>query len=64
MAMPPPKISPDATTTPIAEETSPTGADSVAIGPVMSAMFPRLKNVMTNSSANKAAGLGPVAIKT
>jgi hypothetical protein len=26
-AMPPPNISPDATTTPIAEDTSPTGAD-------------------------------------
>ena len=54
-AMPPPKISPAPTTTPIAAETSPRGADSVAIGPVISATLPRQKNEQTNSATNNGS---------
>src|SRR5262245_520987 len=51
-ATPPPKISPAPTTTPMADDTRPTGADSVAMGPVISATLPRQKNEHTKSDTN------------
>src|SRR6185436_1333804 len=58
-AMPPPKISPAPTTTPIAAEISPRGAYSVAIGPVINATLPRQKNEQTNSATNSGSSPGP-----
>ena len=59
-ATPPPKISPAPTTIPIAAEMSPGGADSVAIGPVIKATFPRQKKEQTNNATNNGATAGPV----
>src|SRR3954462_738471 len=58
--MPPPKISPAPTTTPIADEISPAGAASVAIGPVISATLPRQKNDTTNKPTKSIEGFAPV----
>jgi len=59
-ATPPPKISPAPTTTPMAAEISPRGADSVAIGPVISATLPRQKNEQTNSATNSGSTAAPM----
>src|SRR5690606_5031753 len=58
-ATPPPKISPAPTTMPIADEISPRGADSVAIGPVISAMLPRQKNEHRNNGTKSPTTLAP-----
>ena len=63
-ATPPPKISPAPTTMPIADEISPAGADSVAIGPVTSAMLPRQPKLTRNSSAKSIGGFAPVFFST
>src|SRR5205814_8850816 len=62
-ATPPPKISPAPTTTPMAEDTSPTGAASGAIGPVISATLPRQKNDTTNKPMNSGTASAPVSAK-
>src|SRR5690606_18939867 len=59
-ATPPPKISPAPTTMPIADDINPRGADSVAIGPVISATLPRQKNEQRNSGTNSPSTLAPV----
>src|SRR5688572_12704878 len=59
-ATPPPKISPAPTTTPIAAEMSPRGADSVAIGPVINATLPKQKNEHTNSATKSGNTAAPV----
>src|SRR5262245_11549118 len=58
-ATPPPKISPAPTTTPIADETRPAGADSVEIGPVISATLPSEKNEIRNNTKKRDVGVGP-----
>src|SRR5579862_1493225 len=63
-ATPPPKISPAPTTRPIAEETRPSGADSVAMGPVMSATLPSEKNDTRNSTPKSDVGFGPSCMKS
>ena len=59
-ATPPPKISPAPTTTPIAAEISPRGADSVAIGPVIKATLPKQKKEQTNNATNSCNVAAPV----
>src|SRR4029453_450266 len=59
-ATPPPKISPGPTTIPIADEINPGGADSVEIGPVISAILPRQQKLTRNSKAKSAEGFAPV----
>src|SRR6185503_11940147 len=59
-AAPPPKISPAPTTMPMADDTSPAGADSVAMGPVINATLPRQKNEHTNSAVNN--GVRPALV--
>src|SRR6185369_11123847 len=59
-ATPPPKISPAPTTIPIADEISPGGADSVEIGPVISAILPRQQKLTRNNNAKSIGGFAPV----
>src|SRR5437762_7073898 len=59
-AIPPPKISPAPTTIPMAAEIRPAGADSVAMGPVISATLPRQKNAQTNSATKSGNSAAPM----
>ena len=59
-ATPPPNISPAPTTMPIDAATNPAGADSVAMGPVIKATFPRQKKEVMNRATNSKVVSAPI----
>src|SRR6185295_6256363 len=63
-AMPPPKISPAATTSPMADEIKPAGAASVAMGPVIRATLPSEKNEIRKSMMKSEFGVAPILMNS